>query len=56
MLKQCTNKDDLQENTGLGSEEMCWLCFTCDLGLPPMMIGATITLQEIVKNAGKHCF
>lgn len=22
MLKQCTKKDDLQENTGLGSEEM----------------------------------
>lgn len=60
MLKQCTKKDDLQENTGLGSGEMCWLCLTHDFGtsikLVTNMDELVPHLQEIVKNAGKHYF
>lgn len=32
MLKECTKRDNLQENTGLESGEMCWFCFTHDFG------------------------
>lgn len=32
MLKQCIKKDDMQENTGLGRGEMCWMGFTRDFG------------------------
>lgn len=30
---QCTKQDNLQQNTGVGSGVMCWLCFYYGLGI-----------------------
>lgn len=43
MLKQCIKKDDMQENTGLGRGEMCWMGLLVTLGLPLILLQIWMT-------------